>query len=89
MGSCLSSSSSEDDLDFHDASQMEKSKVIEKELRRYRQDLEKEVKILLLGAGESGKTTILKVSRVQRSFRRTDSQANAIDTYRWISRYGT
>lgn len=63
MGACLSSNDAEkgDEMDFQDAGQGEKSKMIDKDLRSHEKTLSREVKILLLGAGESGKTTILKV----------------------------
>lgn len=64
MGACLSvdKDAKEDEMDFQDAGQGEKSKKIDKDLRNHEKSLSREVKILLLGAGESGKTTILKVS---------------------------
>lgn len=64
MGACLSSKAAgnADDLDFRDAEQGEKSKEIDKDLRKHGHAMSREIKILLLGAGESGKTTILKVS---------------------------
>ncbi|SGZ13517.1 BQ5605_C028g10574 [Microbotryum silenes-dioicae] len=39
---------------------------IEANLRRERQMMNKEIKLLLLGAGESGKSTVVKVSRIYR-----------------------
>ncbi|QIW96012.1 hypothetical protein AMS68_001530 [Peltaster fructicola] len=41
-----------------------KSKEIEKQIREDQKRLEKEVKLLLLGAGESGKSTVLKQMRL-------------------------
>ena len=41
-----------------------RSRALDKELRDYERRLASQIKILLLGAGESGKTTILKVSAV-------------------------
>lgn len=64
MGSCWSGGvidDEKDDLDFRDAKQLEKSKVIDKELLYDGKRARREIKILLLGAGDSGKTTILKV----------------------------
>lgn len=42
--------------------QQRRSRALDKELRDYERRLASQIKILLLGAGESGKTTILKVS---------------------------
>lgn len=38
-----------------------RSRALDQELREYERRLASQIKILLLGAGESGKTTILKV----------------------------
>lgn len=46
-----------------DATEIDRrSRALDKELRDYERRLASQIKILLLGAGESGKTTILKVS---------------------------
>lgn len=75
MGACVSSDgarNTNDGMDFQDAGQVEKSRAIDKDLRAYEKTLSKEVKILLLGAGESGKTTVLKVlPRLPSSARKT------------------
>jgi hypothetical protein len=42
----------------------ERSKQIDGELRRHKKELEKEIKLLLLGAGESGKSTIAKQMKI-------------------------
>jgi len=41
-----------------------RSKALDKEIREYQRRIASEVKILLLGAGESGKTTVLKQMKV-------------------------
>jgi hypothetical protein len=43
-----------------------RSRALDRELREYEKMLSTQVKILLLGAGESGKTTVLKVSESPR-----------------------
>lgn len=59
MGACLSSSSVED------TSKMEKSSAaIDRQLEEDARRLKKECKILLLGSGESGKTTIVKQMKI-------------------------
>jgi len=47
-----------------DAAELQKSSAIERELDRARQQQEGKVKLLLLGAGESGKSTIFKQMRI-------------------------
>ena len=54
---CFGSSSKEDP-------EAKKSKEIEKQLREDQKRMAKEVKLLLLGAGESGKSTVLKQMRL-------------------------
>lgn len=54
MGNCLSSSSSEGAT----------SQEIDKQIKSDRTRLNNEVKLLLLGAGESGKSTILKQMKI-------------------------
>ncbi|BFZ58109.1 hypothetical protein PYCC9005_005168 [Savitreella phatthalungensis] len=46
------------------AQQLARSREIDRDLRRSQQTLAAQVKILLLGAGESGKTTVLKQMRL-------------------------
>lgn len=63
MGSCLSSSSSSPATS--DASNNEKnSAAIDRQLEEDARRLKKECKILLLGSGESGKTTIVKQMKI-------------------------
>lgn len=54
---CFGSSSKDDP-------EAKKSKEIEKQLREDQKRLDREVKLLLLGAGESGKSTVLKQMRL-------------------------
>lgn len=66
MGNCGSSESSDGLIGAAAASEMEererRSRALDKELRDMERRLASQVKILLLGAGESGKTTVLKAS---------------------------
>lgn len=48
-------------MDFRDVDEEIQSHSIDREIKLHEKELQHEVKILLLGAGESGKTTILKV----------------------------
>ncbi|KAL1871607.1 hypothetical protein VTK73DRAFT_1956 [Phialemonium thermophilum] len=57
MGSCMSSSSEESEL-------KKNSQRIDKELEEDSKRLRKECKILLLGSGESGKSTIVKQMKI-------------------------
>ncbi|KAG0141923.1 hypothetical protein CROQUDRAFT_51025 [Cronartium quercuum f. sp. fusiforme G11] len=61
MGNCLSSSHSKDPQAIDEFKQ---SKQIDRRLREDEKHMAKEVKILLLGAGESGKTTVLKQMQI-------------------------
>lgn len=47
----------------HDREAIARSKEIDRNLDQSRRQLAREVKLLLLGAGESGKSTILKQLR--------------------------
>lgn len=90
MGACFSSDkdNQEDDMDFQDAGQGEKSKMIDKDLRSHEKSLSREVKILLLGAGESGKTTILKVrDSACNTHYMLRSLANALDSHRRVQQF--
>lgn len=60
MGACLSSSSHEQTLPEHEKASQAIDRQLEDEARR----LKKECKILLLGSGESGKTTIVKQMKI-------------------------
>ncbi|CAD7060769.1 unnamed protein product [Tilletia caries] len=57
MGNCFSSDSSE-------SPEAKKSKGIDKHIKDEEKRLAREIKVLLLGAGESGKSTILKTMRI-------------------------
>lgn len=59
MGGCLGKSPSGGDKEGYEA-----SKKIEQQLKKDRQHMEREVKLLLLGAGESGKSTITKQMKI-------------------------
>lgn len=84
MGTCFSSMSGENDMDFQDGGQIEKSRMIDKEIRKNEKVIMREVKILLLGAGESGKTTILKVLSNHALTTSVDKIANATLAYEWF-----
>ncbi|UZJ53522.1 hypothetical protein CBS101457_002842 [Exobasidium rhododendri] len=58
MGGCMSQDANAD------TPEARRSKVLDKQLRTDEKILTKEVKLLLLGAGESGKSTILKSMRL-------------------------
>ncbi|KAF8525263.1 heterotrimeric G protein alpha subunit 4 [Hysterangium stoloniferum] len=57
MGACLSSPDG-------DPEQIKQNKLVEKDLKETRAKLEQQVKVLLLGSGDSGKSTILKQMRL-------------------------
>lgn len=63
MGNCSSAEEiREKGGEDGDAAEVERrSRALDKELREHERRLATQIKILLLGAGESGKTTILKV----------------------------
>jgi len=63
MGSCLSSSSSSSTHNY-DAKNEKTSAAIDRQLEEDARRLKKECKILLLGSGESGKTTIVKQMKI-------------------------
>lgn len=64
MGNCNSSEPPYSDVSSAESSEKERrSRALDKELRDHERRLASQVKILLLGAGESGKTTILKVGQ--------------------------
>jgi hypothetical protein len=58
MGACVSNLSEEE------KERLMKSRRLERELNRAAQHDEQKVKLLLLGAGESGKSTIFKQMKV-------------------------
>lgn len=58
MGNC---GSAEENRETESDEIGRRSRALDKELRDHERRLATQVKILLLGAGESGKTTILKV----------------------------
>ncbi len=62
MGICVSSSSS--GSDGADAPETKRSRVLDRQIKEDEKRMMKEVKLLLLGAGESGKSTILKSMRI-------------------------
>lgn len=67
MGNCLPSSAvaPAHDLNLEELKQQkEKNEQIERELKANKQALKNEVKMLLLGTGESGKSTILKQMQI-------------------------
>lgn len=66
MGNCGSAEEIREkgDGDSTSAEIERRSRALDKELRDYERTLASQIKILLLGAGESGKTTILKVSLI-------------------------
>nr|7RKF_A Chain A, Guanine nucleotide-binding protein subunit alpha-11 [Homo sapiens] len=51
-------------LSAEDKAAVERSKMIEKQLRRDKRDARRELKLLLLGTGESGKSTFIKQMRI-------------------------
>ncbi|KKA28924.1 hypothetical protein TD95_002484 [Thielaviopsis punctulata] len=58
MGNCLSSNNSEE------AEQKKRSQAIDKQLEEDNKRLRRECKVLLLGSGESGKSTIVKQMKI-------------------------
>ena len=58
MGMCMSSEAAA----AADTPEAKKSRALDKTIKEDEKRMAKEVKLLLLGAGESGKSTILKVS---------------------------
>lgn len=67
MGNCGSTSQAYEGVGpgspqfAEDAERERRNKALDRELKELEKRLASEVKILLLGAGESGKTTVLKV----------------------------
>lgn len=51
-------------LSAEEKDQRSKSKAIDKDIQKHKQQLRREVKVLLLGAGESGKSTFLKQMKI-------------------------
>ncbi|GAB5588845.1 hypothetical protein Unana1_03745 [Umbelopsis nana] len=72
MGSCASSPAAPHDT---------RSRAIDTELKEEKNRLAREVKLLLLGAGESGKSTILKQMRVIHAHHFTDEER---ETFRGV-----
>lgn len=51
-------------LSAEEKEQHSKSKAIDRDIQKHKQQLRREVKVLLLGAGESGKSTFLKQMKI-------------------------
>lgn len=68
MGACLSAEQS------HDTPEYKRSKALDRRIKEDEKNLSREVKLLLLGAGESGKSTILKSMRIIHHIPFTDEE---------------
>ncbi|KAM9785637.1 guanine nucleotide-binding protein G(i) subunit alpha [Neosynchiropus ocellatus] len=63
-------------ISAEDKAAVERSKMIDKNLREDREKSSREVKLLLLGAGESGKSTIVKQMKIIHEAGYTDEECN-------------
>ncbi|KAG0142063.1 hypothetical protein CROQUDRAFT_663002 [Cronartium quercuum f. sp. fusiforme G11] len=64
MGSCLSSNSSHPNLDGNLTANRDRSYAIDRQIEEDAKKFKRECKILLLGSGESGKSTIVKQMKI-------------------------
>ncbi|GAC71948.1 G-protein alpha subunit [Moesziomyces antarcticus T-34] len=68
MGACMSAEQSSDTPEF------KKSRALDRQIKEDEKNMSREVKLLLLGAGESGKSTILKSMRIIHHIPFTDEE---------------